>query len=379
MNNLPHNSLLVFDIETTSKKVDEAELRVFAAYSYLTNKRYYLVGEQLDVIKELINMHKAFIGFNIKRYDIPVLNKYGLYFQYKTLIDLWEIISPPRLDMKTRVRTGGKGRGDYMGLKLDSYSLANIVKALKLGELKGNIDYDLIKKPVSEWTKEEARLIEEYTQQDITITKDLFEHTNNFYFPFTEFLSKKNVMNFTYLTASIASLSYKIICNMAGLDETYGEGIKDYEYEGGYVKEPVQETVNGTVLIYDFASLYPSIMRGFNLFSSETVENRLARQHGLQHRPIFHDNEMFQLKGNYFSDEQGRIETVIEKLYDMRVEYKKVKDVREYLIKIIINSAYGIMCNPAFAQVYTRHSGEDCTYIGRTMTKFCARDGPGCS
>lgn len=361
---LPTQKILIFDIETDSTDIDSAELKYFGAYSYIKGTRHYIKGasdESLEWIKEAVKNHDVIVGFNCKKFDIPILNKYGIVFVGKVIIDLWEVLSEPKLDMKTKVRTGGKGRGQFMGLRLNSWSLANIVKALNLGEYKTEgFDYSILRK--NKWTQEEEASIIEYLAQDITITKRLFEYTNQFFYPLTDHLSDKNVNRFTYITASIASVAYKVMCHEAGLEEEYGEGESE-EYEGGYVRYPTKKKHIGPVVAFDFRSLYPSIYRGFNLASPAPYTYTGS---------MFSGNSMFQIKGRYIGDKQGKIEQVLGKLFGLRKVYKANNDNREYLIKIIINAFYGITPKPTFKNVYSPHGAEDCTYIGRTMIKYAA-------
>lgn len=362
---LPTDRVLIFDIETNSTEVEQAKLRYFGAYSYINGKRYYIKGvNDLEFIQEIIDNHDVIVGFNQKKFDCPILENHGISFKYKTQIDLWEVLSDPKLNPKTRERTGGKGRGAFMGLKLNSWTLSNIVSVLKLGEYKqDNFDYSLLKKEPHEWTQKEHDIILKYLAQDITITKRLFEYTNNFYYAFTEHLSEKNTLRFTYLTASIASLAYKIICHEAKLPETYGEGEK-HDYGGGYVRYPIKENHVGDILCLDFNSLYPSIFRGFNLFSPakpDTPEDE-----------VFSGNDFFKVKGRYIKSKLGIIEKVVEDLYNLRKKYISEGDRREYLIKIIINSLYGITPKPVFDQIYNRYGAEDCTAIGRQMVQHVA-------
>jgi len=364
----PTNKILVLDIETTSTDTETTNLRYFGAYSYLTNSRYYFKSDSedtIDLIKDMVSNHDVIVGFNIKRFDNKVLNRYGVFFTGKVLVDLWEVISEPKLDPKTKTRTGGKGRGYYMGLKLNSWSLANIIRALNLGELKKDFDYFLLQKQPGEWTRAEEKIIVDYLHQDITITKMLFEYTNNFFFGLTEHLSLVNINRFNYITSSVASVAYKIICFMADLPEEYDdEAIREWEYEGGYVRYPDKEKCVGEILCLDFKSMYPSIERGFGLFGIAPDDYPEDK--------VFSGNDFFSVKGRYKNDVLGPIENAIATLYKLRLGYKENKDNREYLIKIIINSIYGITAKPVFKHVYSRHGAEDCTYIGRTMIKHVA-------
>jgi DNA polymerase-2 len=360
----PSNKILIFDIETDSTDTEKASLKYFGAYSYLTKERYYISSEETyakEMIQEMFDNHDYLVGFNIKRYDLPILNRHGVFFRDKVIVDLWEVLSEPRLDPKTRIRSGGKGRGEFMGLDLDSWSLASIVKALNLGEYKTEgFNYELLKK--TSFSPEEKNYIIGYLAQDITVTKRLFEYTHNFFYPLSELLNEWNVKRMTYVTASIASLAYKVLCAQAKVEETYGEGEKDWEVEGGYVRLPTKEEYIGETIVLDFASLYPSIFRAFNLFSPADKD----------YPSVFTGNDFFSIKGRYKADKLGVFETVIAQLYQMRKEYKKNKDRRQYLIKIIINALYGISPKPIFEKVFNRYAAEDCTSLGRQMIKYAA-------
>lgn len=364
---LVRNDVLVFDIETDSLSTDTANLVYFGAYSYITKKRYILRGHSQDVLNQIQNIfetHSVIVGFNHLQFDMPILNRYGIFCHSGTIhIDLWTTLSPPHLDLKTRTRSGGKGRGSYMGLNLNSWTLANIIKELNLGEYKiEGFDYSLLTK--TERTIEEENIIITYLDQDITITKRLFEFTNNFFHPFAEYLSEANVRRFCYITSSIAALAYKIICHEANLVEEYDDNETIIEYPGGYVRYPTKEKYVGIVACFDFKSLYPNIFRTFNLFSPI----------GEDDKNVFGGNEFFQIRGRYKKDKQGIVEEAIGKLYKKREEYKNINDRREYLIKIILNSIYGASAKPVFKSIYSEHCAEDCTAIGRRMIQFAAEE-----
>lgn len=362
----PTKSILVYDIETDSTDIEQAKLKFFGCYSYLSGKRYYLTDspEDLEFIKEIFDNHDVIVGFNQKGYDNPIMEKYGIDFRGKVQVDLYEALAEPYLDTKTRERRGGKGRGGFMGLDLNSWSLSNIVSALKLGEYKqDDFDYNILKKTV--FTKEEKKYILDYLAQDITITKRLFEFTHKFYSPFIEYLPTYDVLRFNYITSSIASLSYKIICNLAELPETYGNNATRDKYAGGFVFKPRKSGHVGTVLCLDFNSLYPSIYRCFNL--------TMPANHETKPEDTFTGNEIISVEGKYRTDEYGAVERVLGELYHKRQMYKADGDKREYLIKIIINSFYGASASPIFEQVYNPTAAADCTRIGRQMVKFAAK------
>ena len=52
-------------------------------------------------------------------------------------------------------------------------------------------------------------------------------------------------------------------------------------------------------------------------------------------------------------------------MFLLRKEYKKQGDPKEYAIKILLNSLYGLSGTPVFKQLYNYNTASDCTAIGR--------------
>jgi len=81
--------------------------------------------------------------------------------------------------------------------------------------------------------------------------------------------------------------------------------------------------------------------------------------------------------GNGYVDVEGEYDDkvlcdeslLLRKFYEERLEFKKNKDPREYTIKIIINTYYGMKDNIVFTQFYDRVAAGDCTRIGRQLSK----------
>jgi DNA polymerase elongation subunit (family B) len=107
--------------------------------------------------------------------------------------------------------------------------------------------------------------------------------------------------------------------------------------------------VNG---ILTHNSLYPHVFAQCNLFSpSETIG--------------WHGGNIFETNGIYNDKEMGKIEKLLMEFYQLRQEYKRKKDAREYSIKIIINTFYGLTGNVRFKHLYNPIGASDCTYLGR--------------
>ena len=102
---------------------------------------------------------------------------------------------------------------------------------------------------------------------------------------------------------------------------------KSTQYAGAYVKEPIVGYYSG-VTAFDFASLYPSIMRQFNISPDAYIEQ--VKKHEIEERRgdtnvIVCDN------GVVYSKEDSVLRKILSDLYEQRVEYKNAS--YEYFTK----------------------------------------------
>jgi len=240
--------VLIYDIETkTFGKPDATkdELRLFGCYSYKTNK-YYMLTKKED-IQNIIKAHKFVVGFNNKAYDNPIIERFGVKFEYKIIIDLREIFKKRASQMK--IKEG------MLGDLIMSYSLDFITRLLHLvddSQAKLKIDYNIFKKAL--WTPEERKEIDEYTRRDIEVTKKLYEFVEDYFESFKPFISKDDVKKKVHLTCTIAKFAYKAICKAMNWHETYGTGGDDFSerISGGYVAYPAGEKFEGDIYCLDF-------------------------------------------------------------------------------------------------------------------------------
>src|SRR3972149_260363 len=206
-----NNDILVMDIETqTFGKPDPSKdkLKLFGCYSYKTNKTYLLTDK--EQVQKVINTHKFLVGFNLKEYDNPILQREGFDLQYKIIIDLYQIFKSRAGEMKIK-------EGMLKDL-LMQYSLDYITKTLGIvneEEGKMQIDYNLFKK--DSWTKEEIQIISDYTKRDIEVTKKLYEWVEKYFESFKAFLTDEDVRKKTYLTDKTAVFTYKVMCKELGV------------------------------------------------------------------------------------------------------------------------------------------------------------------
>ena len=143
--------------------------------------------------------------------------------------------------------------------------------------------------------------------------------------------------------------------------------IKDKKYRGGLVVEP-KEGIHFDVVVMDFASLYPSIIKVRNI-SYETV--RCPHEECKQ-------NTIPQTNHWTCSKKNGLTSMIIGSLRDLRVNYYKSLSKKETLtdeqrqqytvvsqaLKVILNASYGVMGAEIFP-LYFLPAAEATTAIGR--------------
>lgn len=149
---------VVFDLETqntfqdaASRDVTALDISVASLYDSVTDAYTTVAHDELEKLWPIIEGTEALVGYNSNHFDIPLLNKYypGDLFQIKS-IDLLEDIKNSlgrrlRLDSIAQATVGAK-------------KSANGLQAIRWWH-EGNID-----------------AIKKYCEQDVRVTKEVFEY-----------------------------------------------------------------------------------------------------------------------------------------------------------------------------------------------------------
>jgi DNA polymerase elongation subunit (family B) len=93
----------------------------------------------------------------------------------------------------------------------------------------------------------------------------------------------------------------------------------------------------------------------------------------LNDRPIWTGGGVWKVSGVYYADDMHPVGKLIKKWFGDRLAYKKAGDKREYTIKIILNTLYGILDNPYYIRVYDKVAAADCTSLGRQWIKYARK------
>ena len=124
--------------------------------------------------------------------------------------------------------------------------------------------------------------------------------------------------------------------------------------QGGHVLEPLTG-LHKNVWVFDFKSLYPSLIRTFNIDPLSYVA---------EPRP---DEDLIRTPGGAFRREPAILPRLLDELFPRRdVAKKSGDDVASHAIKILMNSMYGVLGTPA-CRFYNPALANSITGTGREM------------
>ena len=369
----------------TCKQVDipDCKLVLCSSEKEIIEKFFELLRkEDIDVIT----------GWNVKLFDIPyIIGRAKLFFEDKE-IQSW---MPFNLLKERETNIGGTDYRlfempgytilDYMdlykkfsGTSQESYALNFIAKAELDAQKLDYSDYGSLK----EFYTKDFQKFAEYNIQDVQLVEQLD--------------NKLKLIDLAVSIAYEAKIPYDVVffatriwgticCDyllhrniISPIQTTYA---KDDQFVGAYVKD-VTPGLYKNIVSFDATSLYPSIIMGWNI-SPETCVKRdnslnaddFLRSKRKQIPDLITDamtqNACLACNGSMFSNNvRGFIPILIERTFNQRKdakskmlelekEYESSKDsallpriaalkIRQSVKKILANSLYGCLGNPAF-------------------------------
>jgi DNA polymerase I len=332
----------------------------------------------LERFAEIVNEEDIdiLVGYNSDGFDLP-------YIMDRTKV-LGVELPIGRNGVQPRIRKGrglteslvsGRPHVDIYpvvrrNVRLSSYILENVVKDV-LGVEKEKIASDLMWRY---WEKggDELRSFFKYSMEDADVTLQLAEKFLPLYIELSRIvgLPIHDVARMTagqlveWLLIREAHVKDELVPNKGGGKEFLQR--REDTYAGGYVMEPQKGLVEN-IVVFDFRSLYPSIIVTHNIDPTT-----LKRGQG--------ENSPPELDFNYTSEKEGFIPSVLKRILERRVSLKKkmrhAKDpvekrmlnVSQNALKIIANSFYGYMGYPR-ARWYKKECAESVTSFARMYTK----------
>ena len=223
-------------------------------------------------------------------------------------------------------------------LRLESYSLESAAQEI-LGEGKtlGGGGTDYAAQLLHTFTHQPARFVE-HNLTDARLVLDILEKLH--LVPFTVERSKLTGMPPDRTGASIAAFDFLYLSRLRQhgvVAPTVGAELDDAaaqsQTQGGHVLES-RPGLHDQVLLFDFKSLYPSIIRTFQVDPLGLIREDAATAGAAIVAP----------NGARFRRQRGILSALLDDLFASREQAKQAGDaVASHAIKILMNSFYGVL------------------------------------
>ncbi len=281
------------------------------------------------------------IGWNVVGFDFRLLNtraqRYGMRLKlgrggsYASWRESRDDSNSGFITIPGRVVIDGIAALKTATYNFASFSLESVAQELlNRGKLTEDVD-DRLATIMHDFQHNKLKLAA-YNLEDCRLVWDIFQHTR-----ILDFLILRSQLTGLELDRSGGSVAaftnlYLPKLHRAGYVAPNLPGGGGLASPGGYVMDSLPGLYNN-VLVLDFKSLYPSIIRTFKIDPLGLIEGGL---HPEQAIPGY--------RGACFSREQHFLPGIITSLWQQRDEAKRVQDpVRSQALKILMNSFYGVL------------------------------------
>ncbi|MBT3394832.1 DNA polymerase II [archaeon] len=379
---VPKNlKILSFDIETDKKA---KTLYCISSYSK-DHKKSFIISknkvEGAEIFKDEEDLLEAFqqdiidfdpdiiTGWNVVDFDFKFLRDKFKKYNIPFILGRDNSISKLRLESSffrtSKAEIAGRVVLDGLDLtrssfvKLENYKLDTAAKTLlgkgKLIDSTGKQKYQ----EIDRLFKEDKKNLIKYNLLDSELAYRVITEAD-----LVDLAIQRSIltgMSLERVNASIASLDFlylqrardkKLVCPTSANGER-GERIK-----GGYVMESLPG-IYDNIIVLDFKSLYPSIVKTFNIDPSSYHEKE-------QKGDIESPNKA------HFANEDGILPNIIQELWIEREKSRKSKnELSRYAIKILMNSFFGVLANPS-CRFYNINLANAITNFGQDLIKKTA-------
>jgi DNA polymerase-2 len=390
---VPDLKVISIDIET-----DKSSDKLFCIGIYSKNyHKNFLVGDKrldhtisckteaecLDKFKsELLKLDPDIItGWNLIDFDLKILQ--SLFAKNKISFDLGRTNEQTKLRIESSFFRNssadmpGRQVLDAMGLiqdpfiqeapsirkaEFENYTLEAVSQAI-LGKgklIKGKDRHEEIEELYTSKKEEDLQKLVDYNLMDCQLVYDILERTDMMNLVVER--SMLTGLQFDKLGASIAAFDSLYIreCKKHHLvSPTTRFGNKEERIKGGYVYSS-KPGIYHNVLIFDFKSLYPSIVKTFNIDPASFLDKTKGKEKNVIEAP----NKV------YFRNTNGILPEIIERLHEAREKAKKEhRELSSYAIKIIMNSFFGVLASPN-CRYFNLDMANGITYFGQMLLKL---------
>ncbi|RJQ17124.1 DNA polymerase II [Candidatus Woesearchaeota archaeon] len=380
----PELKMLAIDIETDAKQKEiycislytkthqevliHSNKKLNNATSFATEKE--LLETFIKKIKELDP--DVITGWNVIQFDIRVLEekckKYNIPFvlgrtrETATLKIFNDFLRESKADIPGRMVLDGIHLIKTSFMQLKDYTLDNAASEI-LGEKKLIGKKDKGKEIEDAFRNNQQKLVD-YNLKDSELVYNILEKTG--VVKLTIQRSLLTGLQLDKVNASVASLDNlylretrkrKIVCNNSQFSE------KEKPITGGFVRDSMPGLYEHIVVL-DFKSLYPSVMRTFNIDPYSFVHEK----------PKQVDKKKFVVapNGAVFKNEEGILPSLIQELWAQREKARKQKnELARYAIKILMNSFFGVLANPS-CRFFSMEISNAITHCSQMVIKLTA-------
>ena len=346
----PNLSMLSFDIECDGQGVlfsvglvsEHYKSVIIIGAPQQTEQSIIWVEDEIELLQVLMQQVKAIdpdviIGWNVIEFDFVVLAEraeaLGIELclgRDNASIDIYKG-NYVRVLISGRVVIDGIDTMKNATYHFPSFSLANVASEI-LGEQK-LIQQDNRLSEIIRQFNEDKPALAAYNLQDCMLVMSIFKKLNLLEFAIVR--TQMTGLELEKMGGSVAAFInlYLPLLHRSGyIAPNLAEHGVSFESPGGYVMES-KPGLYKNVLVLDFKSLYPSIIRTFFI-------DPLGLIKGLENQKLALEG----FNGGYFSKTAHHLPKLVEQLSEKRQNAKEQGDAMlSQAIKIIMNSLYGVL------------------------------------
>lgn len=289
---------------------------------------WHVIDFDFDYLKKLFDKHK--IPFDIGRGNGNArIRIQDNFFRNSTMnvpgrlvLDGLNFIKDPFIKEAPSIKTK-----QFTSYTLESVSQSIVGKGKKIdSEDKGN--------KIEDYYKNNPQKLVDYNLMDCQLVYEILEKTDTINLAIER--SQLTGLPLDKIGGSIAAFDSLYIreARKKGLvSPTTRFTEKGERIMGGFVMEP-KPGIYTNVLVMDFKSLYPSIIRTFNIDPASFLEKKTK-------------DCICSPNNACFKNQEGILPIIIERLHQAREKAKKEKrEFSSYAIKVIMNSFFGVLASP---------------------------------
>ena len=361
----PRLKVVSVDIETAINQIELFSIGIYAVANGKATELVLMVGQsdiqlpeylhfypdEKSLLTEFLNWLNEYdpdiiIGWNIINFDMRYLqriaDKYRIPFTLGR--ESGEITWRSQDDESNRYQLQTTGRVVLDGIQLlreatyrfESFSLENVSRELlKEGKLLHDDDRG---QAIGRLFETNKVALAQYNLRDCQLVWDIFEHTSLIDFAVAR--SHMTGLAVDRMGGSVASFDNLYLPQLHREGFVGPNASKQLTTSpGGFVMNS-QPGIYNNVLVLDFKSLYPSIIRTFTIDPMGLALAKIGEVAGADVVPGYLDAE--------FARNRHILPAIIAQLWSRRDEAKASGDVAmSQAIKVIMNSFYGVLGTPA--------------------------------